>query len=90
MLDLSEIYSNIQHKADAEVRFDVVKKLSTLTCVKKIYVESNGDKVFNRFNNRISQNYEYEYTDGMGKYHYFKCIIELMPYNLTNKMCNNN
>ena len=88
MLNTKECYPNIQHKADNEVRVDVLNALSKVTGIKQVDIEANGDKVFNRFNNRISQNYEYEYTDGMDDYHYFKCIIELMPYSINKQICN--
>lgn len=88
MLNTKECYPNILHKADLEVRTDVVNALSKISSINKVDIEANGDKVFNRFNNRISQNYEYEYTDGMDDYHYFKCIIELLPYNINKQICN--
>ena len=90
MLNTKECYPTIQHKADNEVRVDVINALSKVIGLGKVDIEANGDKVFNRFNNRISQGYEYEYTDGMVDYHYFKCMIELLPYNINKQICNNN
>lgn len=86
-LDTIKCYPSVLHKADQEVRLDVVNILSKIPSIKVIDLESNSDKVFARFNNRISQGYENEYTDTMGRYHYFKCILELHPYRIVKKIC---
>jgi hypothetical protein len=86
-LNTKQCYPNILHKADQEVRTDVVSLLSKLPIINVINIESNSDKVFNRFNNRISQGYESEYTDTMGNYHYFKCMLELNPYRIKKQIC---
>ena len=45
------------------------------------------DKVFNRFNNRISQNYEFEYRDSMQPYHFFKVLLPVPEYNINQTLC---
>ncbi len=87
IVNLSEIYSNIKHRADEEVRIDVLHVLNTISGINVVKVESNSDKVFARFNNRISQNYEYEYTDDMQPYHYFKVLIDILEYDINAQSC---
>lgn len=88
-LNTKECYPDILHKSDEEVRVDVLMKLSKLSdVIESVDIVHAPDKVFNRFNNRISQNFKYDYRDSMGQTHYFKCIIELKPYNITSKSCN--
>lgn len=88
MINLKEIYPTIAHRADGEVRADVLNILDTIPGVNVVKVESNSDKVFARFNNRISQNYEYEYTDDMQPYHYFKVLIDVLEYDINKISCN--
>lgn len=88
IVNLEECKPNVTHRADEEVRNDVLSELSKLPNVKIVKVVHNNDRVFARFNNRVSQNYEYEYTDDMQPYHYFKVILETMPYQLTQTTCN--
>ena len=84
-----ECYPSILHKADKEIETEVLNVLWELTEVQNVEVESNIDKVFNRYNNRISQAYEYEYTDSMTDIHLFKVLIKLKPYEaqLENNRC---
>lgn len=88
MLNLEDIYPDIAHRADEEVRVDVLNVLNSLSGISVIKIESNNDKVFARFNNRISQNYEYEYTDDMQPYHYFKVLIDVLEYDINQQQCN--
>lgn len=88
MVNLKEIYPNIQHRADEEVRVDVLNILNSISGINVVKIESNSDKVFARFNNRISQNYEYEFTDNMHPYHYFKILIDVMEYDINKVSCN--
>ena len=88
MVNLKEIYPDITHRADNEVRTDVLNILNTIPNINVTKVESNSDKVFARFNNRISQNYEYEYTDDMQPYHYFKVLIDVLEYDINQTSCN--
>jgi hypothetical protein len=88
MLNLSEIYPNIQHRADEEVRVDVLNILHTIPNINVFKVEHNSDKVFARFNNRISQTFEHEYTDDMQPYHYFKVLIDILEYDINQTSCN--
>lgn len=87
MVNLEQIYPNIIHRADEEVRIDVLNILTTIPQVNVVKVESNNDKVFARFNNRISQNYEYEYTDDMQPYHYFKILLDVLEYDINAQSC---
>lgn len=87
MLNLKDIYPNIQHRADEEVRRDVLNVLNTIANINVVKVESNTDKVFARFNNRISQNYEHEFTDDMQPYHYFKVLVDILEYDINQQNC---
>ena len=88
ILNVKECYPNVLHRAVEEVRADVMQVLNLIGDfgIKKSIV-TNIDKVFNRFNNRISRNYEYEYTDDMQGYHCFKVIIPVPEYNVNQKLC---
>jgi hypothetical protein len=88
ILDLDQIYPSIQHRADEEVRVDVLNVLNAIQGINVLKVEHNTDKVFARFNNRISQNYEHEYTDDMQPYHYFKVLIDILEYDINQTSCN--
>lgn len=87
MLNLNKIYPNINHRADEEVRIDVVNVLNMIPNISIIKVESNLDKVFSRFNNRISQSFEHEYKDDMHPYHYFKILIDVLQYDINQTKC---
>lgn len=88
MINLQEIYPEINHRADEEVRVDVLNLINEIDSVKVDKIEFSSDKVFGRFNNRISQNYEYEYTDDMQPYHYFKVLINVLEYKIDQRKCN--
>lgn len=88
MLNLKECKPSITHRADEEVRVDVINRLRNVPLVNVTNVIINSDKVFNRYNSRISLNYEYEYTDDMQPYHYFKLEMEVLPYNINQTSCN--
>lgn len=87
MLNIEEVYPNITHRADEEVRVDVINVLNTISGIRVLKIESNSDKVFARFNNRISQSFEHEYTDDMHPYHYFKVLIDVMEYDINQTKC---
>lgn len=87
MVNLEQVYPNIIHRADEEVRIDVLNVLNTISGINVLKVESNTDKVFARFNNRISQSFEHEYTDDMQPYHYFKVLIDVMEYDINAQSC---
>ena len=87
ILNLKEIYPNVEHRADEEVRVDVLNILNTISGINVVKIEHNTDKVFARFNNRISQNYEHEYTDDMQPYHYFKVLIDILEYDINAQSC---
>jgi hypothetical protein len=88
MLNLDEIYPYINHRADEEVRIDVLNVLNAISGIHVFKLEHNTDKVFARFNNRISQNYEHEFTDDMQPYHYFKVLIDILEYDINQQNCN--
>jgi hypothetical protein len=87
IIDTTACYPNVLHKADQEVRVDVEELLWSMNEVEHLSIESNIDKVFNRYNNRISQGYGYEYTDEMTKSHCFKVLIKLKPYHYKTEYC---
>ena len=87
MLNIEEVYPNIPHRADEEVRVDVINVLNTISGISVLKIESNSDKVFARFNNRISQSFEHEYTDDMQQYHYFKVLIDVLEYDINQTKC---
>jgi len=87
MLNLEDIHPEILHRADEEVRVDVLNVLNTITGINVFKVEHNTDKVFARFNNRISQNYEHEFTDDMQPYHYFKVLLDVLEYDINAQSC---
>lgn len=88
MLNIEDIYPDISHRADEEVRVDVLNVLDTIPSINVTSVESNVDKVFARFNNRISQNYEYDSYDNLHPYHYFKVLIDVLEFDINQKQCN--
>lgn len=87
MLEIDSIYPNIQHRCDEEVRVDVINVLNQISGISILKIESNSDKVFARFNNRISQSFEHEYTDDMHPYHYFKVLIDVLEYDINQTNC---
>lgn len=88
IVNVKECKPGIIHRADEEVRADVLTALNRIPAVKVNKVVINIDRVFNRYNSRISQSYEYEYTDDMQPYHCFKVEMEVLPYNLNQTSCN--
>ncbi len=76
-----ECYPDLPHKGDKELELEVLNVLWRIYEVENVEIESNIDKVFNRYNNRISQVYEFEYSDSMTDVHLFKVLIKLKPYN---------
>ncbi len=87
MLNIEDVYPNISHRADEEVRVDVINVLNTIQGITILKLESSSDKVFARFNNRISQSFEHEYTDDMQPYHYFKVLIDVLEYDINQTKC---
>lgn len=87
ILNLEEIYPDVLHRSDEEVRIDVLNVLETIPGISVYRIEHNTDKVFARFNNRISQNYEHEFTDDMQPYHYFKVLIDILEYDINAQSC---
>ena len=88
IVNVKECKPGITHRADEEVRADVLAMLNRIPGIKVNKVVINIDRVFNRYNSRISQSYEYEYTDDMQPYHCFKVEMGVLPYNLNQTSCN--
>lgn len=76
------------HRADEEVRADVLNVLNRIPAIRVNKIVINIDRVFNRYNSRISQSFEYEYTDDMQPYHCFKIEMTVLPYMLDQTTCN--
>lgn len=87
IVNLKDIYPNIQHRADEEVRVDVMNALNEISGINVVKVESNSDKVFARFNNRISQSFEHENSIDMQACHYFKVLIDILEYDINQQSC---
>lgn len=89
IINIKEAYPLLDYRADEEVRRDVLNALSTVANIRVVKLEKNSDKVFARFNNRISQNYEHDYRDDMQPYHYFKVLIDVLDYDINATYCGN-
>lgn len=88
IVNTKECKPDITHRADEEVRADVLRVLERLSSIIKVNkVIINIDRVFNRYNSRISQSFEYEFTDDMQPYHCFKIEMTALPYTLDQKVC---
>jgi len=72
IVDTFEIKPNISHRADAEVRADVLGVLSEIPYVKVNTVITDSDKVFNRL--------DFRSTDDLQPYHCFKINLEVYDY----------
>lgn len=79
ILNISEIKPNILHRADEEVRQDVLNVLQTMKDVSIEKVTTNIDNIFSKyFFNQI--------TD-LEPYHCFKISLNVHKYHLNNKLC---
>jgi hypothetical protein len=89
ILDVSKIYPNIQHRADEEVRLDVLnmieKKCSQFA--KWSNVITDIDKVFNRYG-YVKNNYKTSNSDDLHPYHCFRIELELVEFNINQIKCN--
>lgn len=79
ILDLAKIYPDIAHRADEEVRKDVINIIESKHGFVVTNVITDIDKVFNRF--------EYDYTDDMQPYHCFKIELETVEYDINQNYC---
>jgi len=78
IVNTKQIYPNIPHRADEEVRLDVWRLLEQSSKVSGFNVVVDIDKVFNK--------YDYDYRDDLHPYHCFKYEIELTEYDV-NQTC---
>lgn len=88
IVNTKECKPGIAHRSDEEVRADVLNVLARIPAVQVRKIVINIDRVFNRYNSRISQSFEYEFTDDMQPYHCFKIEMVVLPYNLNQTTCN--
>lgn len=89
ILNTTDIKPNILHRADEEVRNDVINLIEKNTSVKIVRILWQIDKVFNRFRNKQSRSYDYDTATDLHPYHAFKIELELLPYNINKQICNN-
>jgi len=82
ILNVNEIKPDIIHRADEEVRQDVLNVLNTIAEIEVNNIIINIDKVFNRF--------DFDYVDDMQPYHVFKIRLDTMQYNINETICINN
>lgn len=88
ILNTVECKPTINHRADEEVRNDVLRELERIPTIKTIRVLWQIDKVFNRFRNKQSRSYDYDTATDIHPYHAFKIELELLPYNIEQQQCN--
>lgn len=81
ILDVNKIYPDISHRADEEVRKDVINIIESVHGVLITRIAVNIEKVFNR--------YEYDYQDDMQPYHCFKIELDLIDYDINQNYCIN-
>jgi len=79
ILNVSEIKPSVLHRADEEVRQDVLNILQTIKEVTIDYTIFNVDNVFNR--------YFFNQVIDLEPYHCFKVVLNVNKYHLNNKLC---
>jgi len=87
ILNLDTIYNGIYHRADEEVRVDVLNILNKLDGVQVMKVETLNDRVFMGYNYNVGQNLDF--TNDIQPYHCFKLIIDILEYDINEHICNN-
>jgi hypothetical protein len=75
------------HRADNEVRTDVMNVLNGIDEVRINRVVSSYFKVFLSYGRVISQHYDADYKDDMHPYHFFKIELSALPYTINKKAC---
>lgn len=80
IVNVNKVYPSITHRADEEIRLDVLKILEnqSLVEVKKLVIDI--DKIFNRF--------DYNRVDNMQPYHVFKLELDVVEFDINQKYCN--
>lgn len=79
IVNVSEIKPDILHRADEEVRKDVLNLLQTMSDTSIDYVVFNTDNVFNK--------YFFNQVIDLEPYHCFKVVLKVNKYHLNNKLC---
>lgn len=88
VLNVAECKPYIEHRADEEVRIDVLNILNRINGVNVVRCLWQIDTVFNRFRNKNSKSFAYDITIDTQPHHAFKVELELLPYNINQKSCN--
>lgn len=79
ILNVNEIYPLVNHRADEEVRIDVLNVLNSTGKVQVTSVTTEINRIFNRF--------EYENRDDMQPYHCFKIDMDFLEFNIEQTEC---
>jgi hypothetical protein len=80
MLDLTDAMPSVTHRADAEVWADVVAVLQTIPIIGK------AERIVQGFD-RVFAGYDYQPTDDLQPYHYFRIDVPVMAFQLTKTYC---
>lgn len=88
ILNVVECKPSILHRADEEIRNDVINLIETIPQVKVNRIIWQIDKVFNRFRNKQSRSFDYDVMTDIHPYHAFKIELELYPYYINQISCN--
>ena len=79
IVNVSEIKPDVLHRADEEVRKDVLNVLQTMSDTSIDYVVFNTDNVFSK--------YFFNQVIYLEPYHCFKVVLKVNKYHLNNKLC---
>jgi len=82
ILNVNEIKPNVIHRADEEVRQDVLNILNTIAEIKIKNIIINIDKIFNRL--------DFNYNNDVQPYHVFKIELNTLEYDINKTLCINN
>lgn len=83
IVNLKECKASINHRADEEIRLDVMNVLSTIGNIGiDTKITTNIDDVF--------KGYDFRVTDDMQPYHCFKITMSINDFKLNQKICNGN
>ncbi len=87
IVDVKKIKDTIQHRADEEVRVDVLSILEkqSFATINNVVIEI--DRVFNRYG-YTNNNYNTSNWDDMQPFHCFRIELDTMVYGLDTQICN--
>lgn len=88
IVNVTECKPNLLHRADEEVRNDVINLIEKVSSVKVVRILWQVDKVFNRFRNKQSRSFDFDNISDLHPYHSFKIELEVLPYNINKQTCN--